>query len=406
MAAQATATVPAFTPTAALATLTAALSQTVVAALPPTATAPADNPNPYFRGIDGASVRPLQVPSGQSPLWLVTSTGEPDHKQQPHFVAIYGREGDGWRELGRLNVPEADFFDPEAVRQVQIDARDVWLELEAGVGAHAGIYKILRWDGGALTVVAENTGANPVAGGLQDLDGDGAPEVILDRTEHYVFCYACGERYFNFAVLRWDAGAMREARIEPLAGDDEATKAVNLAVAQARAGLWKDAAATIAPLESRPQLAQPLRLAIGVLRLHADAFAQQVADGPYPLLDRLFYGDYASALEPLRALDQVQLFSPSSPLISDTVAAGWDASLTYWVTSTTTLLIDSPLAADDAARLARARFLRGWSLALVGNRDGAIADIERAVALAPDDRFFADSLATLKARPSGISRKS
>ena len=232
--APATPTLPVATPTAPLATLTAALSQTVVAALPPTATAPADDPNPYFRGIDGVNARPLRVPDGQAPLWLVTSTGEPDHDRQAHFVALYGRAGDSWRELGRVEVPEADFFDPEAVRQVQLEPQGIWLELEAGVGAHSGLYKLLRWNGKDLVIVAENANSSPVAGGLQDLDGDGVPEVVLDTTEHYVFCYACGERFFNFRVLRWDGSAMREVSLAPLPGDDKATTTVNQAVAQAR----------------------------------------------------------------------------------------------------------------------------------------------------------------------------
>ena len=87
---------------------------------------------------------------------------------------------------------------------------------------------------------------------------------------------------------------------------------------------------------------------------------------------------------------------PSSRLITDTMAAGWEDSLATWITSTTTLLIDSPLANDAPARLAQAHFLRGWALALVNRREEALADIERAVALAPADRFYAQSLATLK----------
>jgi hypothetical protein len=371
------------------------LSATLVAALPPTAT-PGPDGAPIFSGIEGVAVEPLDGAAG-TPLWLVYSHGYPQFDTQKHFVALYTHAAEGWRELSRLELEHVDYLGAGGVSQAQVVPGQIWLEVQAGVGAHSGCYNLLRFDGVALRSEVAGCNSSPGAGALRDLDGDGLPEAILNQSDNYVFCYACGERYFSYAVYRWDGSVMQRVTLDPLPQAGAAP--LNQALALARLGLWKDAQQTIAELEAAGALGPPYRLYAGMIELHAEDFAAQVSEAKYPLLDQLFYGNYPAALDALRAYPPEQLFAAPSPLISGTAAEGWDFSVTYWVTSTTTTLLDAPptLALPDPQLPAAAHFLRGWALTLANPADpAALADIERAAQLAPNERLFADSAAYLR----------
>jgi hypothetical protein len=128
-----------------------------------------------------------------------------------------------------------------------------------------------------------------------------------------------------------------------------------------------------------------------LIRLVAEARAEQAASGAYPLLDQLFYGDYAAALDVLRPLPPAELFGTGSPLVQGTVAEGFEAQLTYAITQST------GLALAIKPDLAAAHFLRGWAVQQTdpGN-PSVLANIERAAELDPDEALFVDSLAYLK----------
>lgn len=367
----------------------------VILAYPPDAEATA---RPLLEAVrdtfKGATALELQVPAGGEPLWALHSHGfrgfDPN-MAGGHFVAIFARTASGWQERARLAVQTPDYVAPGSVWQVQIEPSHIWLAMEGSMGAHSGTFHLLRYDEGRLRVEVESSSAAPGAASLADLDGDGGIDVILNQTDAYVFCYACGVRYPAFEVLHWDGAGL--ARVEMVALPDSAPAAVrdpiNRAVELARAGLWKDAVATLA---GAPATTDPVALWNTVLiRLHAEAFARQAQEGAYPLLDLVFYGDYAAALDVVRRYRPAEIFDPAGPLIAGTPAEGSELELSEWMTRVTSAALEAE------PELAAAYYLRGWAtqLANPGSAE-ALADIERAAQLAPDEALFAESLAHLQ----------
>jgi len=381
----------------------AELKAVVESTLPPTPTPDASGFSPG--GISEVTVLPLTVSEGRQPLWAVFSFGSRDFEaMQNHFVAIHTHNDAGWQELARLELaggpdPEsfylsADYLFENSVTQVFIEPSRIWLQVEGGTGAHSGTYHLLSFDGETLQVEVANFSPSPGAGSLADLNDDGTLEVVLNVTDPYVFCYACGVRKVAFQVLTWDSPNQRisELSIQPMPvgqQDHPACKPTNRAVELAEAGLWKDALGKIIEAkEVAAQAAEPtdswtLEWDYALIKMHADAMTEEVAQSQYPLLSNVFYGDYAAALDVMRPYSPEQIFSPDSPLIVGTVAEGWEETLSDWVIGSTNLALE---AQPD---LAGAYFLRGWAKYLVNpDSPAALADIERATELAPDEPLF------------------
>jgi hypothetical protein len=320
-----------------------------------------------------------------------------------------------WRERARIDLDDVnppdmdpaapDFIAEGSVTQVSIDPARVWLTVDGGVGAHGGTFQLLSFDGappaggGALHGHVSGTGASPGVGSMQDVNGDGVLDAVLDQSDAYVFCYACGVRKVYFRVFYWDSVNQRilEGRIDYFyMGQPQPMRdVVNPAVDMANAGLWKDAltkvteARDLAP--SYPECdVQSLNWTYGVIKLHADAMAADAASGIYPLLSRVFYGDYAAAVDLMRPHSPAQVFDPAGPLIVGTVAEGFES-----------ILSDQIIQSADAALgvksdLAEAYFMRGWARYLVDStftNPQARADVHQAAALRPGDAFFADCAA-------------
>jgi len=369
--------------------------------LPPTPTPDASGFSPG--GISEVNVLPLTVTEGSQPLWAVSSFGFRNFEtEQYHFVAIYTYDDAAWQELARLELAESPesfdvgpgYLSENSVTQVFIEPSRIWLQVEGGFGAHGGTYHLLSFDGKTLQVEVANLSPSPGAGSLADLNDDGTLEVMLNTTDPYVFCYACSVRKVAFQVLTWDSPNQRmfELSIQPMLMGQQghpARKPTNRAVELAEAGLWKDALAKIIEAkEVAAQAAEPtdswtLEWDYVLIKLHADAMAEEVTQSPYPLLSNIFYGDYAAALDLMRPYTAEQIFSPESPLIVGTVAEGWEETLSDWIVGSTNLALE---AQPD---LAAAYFLRGWATYLVKpDSPEAQADIERAAELAPEEPLF------------------
>ncbi len=369
----------------------AAIQATVVAGLPPTATsAPGDTP--IYTGIVSATVVPL-VGEGAG-LYAVGSIGTRSFDPiQNHFVALYGADNGAWRELARLELDNPDFVGEGALTQVEIAPGRVWLALESGVGAHGGCFDLLSYDGSTLSDTLATCHGSPAAAYIDDIDGNGVNEVIVNQTEDYVFCYACGVKLINLQPLEWDGQKFIARGLDKVDGSRPEAQAVNQAIEQASAGLWKDAQATLAQLPAATALDPQAAWDVGSITLIASARADQAHSGAYPLIDNLFYGDYAAALDTLRPLTPAERFDPNGPLFTGTPAEGWVDSFTYAITSTTDLALAAQPDRPEAL------FLRGLALELSdpGSAD-AIAAIERASQLAPDETLYSESLAYLKSK--------
>jgi hypothetical protein len=358
---------------------------------------------------DDVHVLQLVVPPGWERLWVAYSVGmRPFDPLRSHFLAIYacGVAGD-WIERARVNLDDVnppdmdpatpDFIAEGSVNQVQIDPARVWLAIDGGVGAHGGTFQLLSFDGGAVQGLVSGVGASPGVGSMQDADGDGVLDVVLNQSDAYVFCYACGVRKVNFRVFWWDSVNARilEARIEHfLMGQPQPMRdLVNPAVDMANAGLWKDAlpkiseARDLAP--SYPECdIRTLNWDYAMIKLHADAMAADAVHGIYPLLSRVFYGDYAAAVDLMRPHSPVDVFDPAGPLIAGTVAEGMEDILSGYIIESA----DAALAYDPD--LAEAHLMRGWAKYLADPSDPqARADVHQAAALRPGDAFLADCAA-------------
>jgi hypothetical protein len=281
------------------------------------------------------------------------------------------------------------------VQQVSIEPGYIWLEVQSGAGAHSGVYDLFAFDPIDRSIAQHITSFSsaPGAGYTADVNGDGQLDVVLDATDYYVFCYACGVTKPRYRVLAWDGKQLSEVTLTTLFDliPAEAQQANNEAVRLARAGLWKDAQAAIDQTQTL-QADQPIvRWNAALIDLHAQAYRDQVAAQSFPLLNHLFYGDYAAAIEVLRPYPPDQIFSPTGPLISGTVADGWIDQLAQWVTDATTAALE---ARPD---LAAAYFLRGWAAALRNPDDPqALNDIQRAAELDPAEALYAQSVVYLK----------
>ncbi len=374
--------------------LTAELSKTVAAALPPSPTP--DSSGYTGPALEGVNVLLLNVPQGSPPLWAVFTYGMRDVlANQNHFIAIYTHDSRGWQRLQKFDLANADYIDPSGVRQILLESTHVWLEVQSGVGAHGGCYDLyaLNLAGFAVDEPASNCGDSPGAGSVTDVNGDGQPDVVLNQTDSYVFCYACGESHPQFTVMQWDGTKLSPIDLTPLpdSAPNDLRRLNNRAVEMARAGLWKDAQATIDQAAALGTHDATVAWNAGLIKLYSRALLEQVNAKVYPLLDNVFYGDYAAALAVLRPYPPAELFTKDSPLIKGTPAEGFEDSLIYWITSTTTTAI------QFQPDLAGAYFLRGWAEYLANpTGPSALSDIDRAAQLDPTEALFSQSVVYLK----------
>ena len=358
--------------------------------------------------FDGLAVLPLNAPAGEQSLWAVHSAGFRNFDLDPlpnHFVTIYTWQNNSWQELARheLNSLDENNFGPDylneqSVNQVDIDPSFTWLAIDGGIGAHGGTFQLLRFDGTALHLEVTGTNSSPGLGYLEDLNNDGAPEVILRAHDYYVFCYACGVRLLNFVVYTWDAvnERMLQVTLQPMLMGQQghpARQPTNRAVELANAGLWQQAlpqieeAERLAAASDEPTDTFTLTWDAALIRLYNQVYQAELDQAPYPLLTNIFYGDYAAALDIMRGYGSEQLFSATPPIIQGTVAEGneqWLAS--YILTQSNAALAVPDL---DPATLAAIHYFHAWATYLNNPADPQIgADLQQAAALNPAEPLF------------------
>lgn len=345
----------------------------------------------------GVNVLPLTTTGNLSALYAAYSTGSilnllPDGR---HVLALYTFVNQRWEEVQKLNLEASDYVDATSVQQVMLEPSHLWLEVQSGAGAHSGCYDLFAFDPVSRSVSQHiaSCDSSSGAGHVTDVNGDGQLDVVLDATDYYVFCYACGVTKPQYSVLAWDGKQLSEVTLTTLfdVTPPEAQQTNNEAVRLARAGLWKDAQATIEQAKTLKADNPIVRWNAGLIDLHARAYRDQVSAQSFPLLNNIFYGDYAAALNVLRPYPPDQIFSPTGPVISGTVAEGWLDQLTTPVSDATNAALQ---AKPD---LAAAYFLRGWAAYLQNPGDPqALKDIERAAELDPAEALYAQSVVYLK----------
>lgn len=356
-------------------------------------------------GIDSVVAFPLETrdPEGtdNNILWLAHTVGirsfEPE---QNHLMAIYRLDGEDWHEAARAEFAMSD--DPETpgvspdylgeggVSQVQVEPTRIWIQVEGGVGAHSGVYGLFSFDGSMLTEQLDGFSSSPGVGWIEDLNGDGINEVLLDSTDYYVFCYACGVRDVRYNIWYWDGTEMLPAELQSLseaAPEQVRTFNENL-LALVNAGLWKDAQALLDQALIFSYTEPALQWNLVYVRTNAEARqANAEGESAYPLLGHLFYGDYAAAVELLREVGADGLFVPDTELIAGTVADGWQTEVADRINSVASAAL---VAQPD---LAAAYFVRGWGeYVRAYDETAAVADVQKAAEFAPDDVLYRKSV--------------
>lgn len=351
-------------------------------------------------GIESAYALPLET-TDESVLWLAHTTGirsfEPE---QAHVMAVYTLSDETWQEVARreflpgetMDAPNfsPDYLGEESLAQVQIEPDHLWIQAEGGVGAHSGVYGLFSFDGAFFTEQVNGFSSSPGVGQLADVNNDGINEVLLDATDYYVFCYACGVRAVGWQIHYWDGTQMVPVELAELSEDAPAQvqEFNQTLLALVAAGLWKDAQAMLDGAAIFSYTSPTLQWNLAHVRVNATARQEVIAgESAYPLLGYVFYGDYTGAVEYMREYGADGLFIPDTDLITGTVAAGWETEVAERLST------NASAAIDQQPELAAAYFVRGWGEYIRDyDESAAVADVQKALELAPDDVLYQKSV--------------
>ena len=228
----------------------------------------------------------------------------------------------------------------DAIRTVAgATAERAWLEAFGETGAHGVTYDLLLWNGVELVAVVGHFSSAPgnvvapgAAAQLRDLDGDGDPELVIDRTDPYLFHYTSQIWHADAAVLRRDGDEFREVRLA-LPGLSVGTEALNesrAVLSFAAAGWWgyalehAEAAAALAPDNER------LAWNIIVIRERGAAALREAARSAVPWLGSLLAGEWGSAVEHLRDIPH-RRWLELDRVLRDTPLAGLETEVAQLV---------------------------------------------------------------------------
>ena len=245
-----------------------------------------------------------------------------------------------------------------------------------------------------LETALSHISSRPNAGEITDLDGDGLPEFVLNASNPFVFCYACAVEEHAVDLYRWDGTALSRVELAVPAGLAPGAAAdAGRVVALVEADLWREAAALAVQTASGTPDDDGLRwLSILVNQMAAARLGHAGSPGQ-PLLTNVLAGEYAAALDLMRAHPPAEAFALDGPLIVGTAAE------TDITTMAVELLDYSERALaqrPDDASIHAVRAL-GLALASPDQLDQAREAAARALELAPADEFLQQVSAFLEA---------
>ena len=342
---------------------------------------------------------PFDESEGGSSLWLAITTGpQPSYLDTDgevvnffHFAAVYRRGADGaWDDpTAKLTIDSApqrihDFavFDPGP--SISSQASPILIAIHGETGAHGGTFDVLLLHDGRLETAISHISARPNAGELVDLDGDGVPEVVLDDSNPYVFCYTCAVEEKREQVYFWIDGGYQAVPLEAPSGlPTELATTADRVVRLARADLWREAAALAADAARRSERDDLRRLSILVNRTAVLRLAHAGTSGQ-PLLTNVLAGEYAQAFALISRHTPEDAFSLDGPLVTDTAAASDPTTMAVTLIDySERALAERP--ADAAIHTVRAL---GLTLASPDDLRRARAAINKAVESAAGDQFL------------------
>jgi hypothetical protein len=110
--------------------------------------------------------------------------------------------------------------------------------------------------------------------------------VILDNTDAYVFCYACGLRMPYYQVWRWAGSAWEMVRLSDLpdTAPAEVRDLNNRAVELVGGGFWQEGQAMIAEAAAQAPEEPSVIWNKLLIDLKAEALGSQLYPDAYPLI--------------------------------------------------------------------------------------------------------------------------
>ena len=261
----------------------------------------------------------------------------------------------------------------DAIRAVEgATAERAWLEAFGEAGAHGVTYDLLLWDGQELVAVVGHFTAAPgnvvapgAAAQLRDLDGDDDPELVIDRTDPYLFYYTSQIWHADAAVLRREGDEFREVT---LAAPDASVGAEVLAEAAAAldfaaAGWWGRALERAAAAAALAPDDETLRWNAIVIRERGGAALREAERSSVGWLGALLAGEWRGAIGQLRGVPHVGWLSLEQ-VLRDTPLAGLEAEVAELVLQrgTAALMAAERLPVQDTAPVYLLRGLARWWL--------------------------------------------
>ncbi len=302
-----------------------------------------------------------------------------------HVAAIYEQSGDDWVELSNLTLESGP-----TVAEVEVVADEYegssWIAVHGFTGAHSGTFELLQFDGVDLTSSVWWFSSMPGAATIVDLDGVDPPEIVLNATDPYVYCYACGVRAWHEVIYRWVEGQLVEVPLAGVAANDQLiTDLTEAAALLAQADLWAHALRTVTEARNAdPKNMDVFWLYTLIERVAEPRLADAGAD-QQPFMTNILAGEYEAAVDLMRPYEPAVALDPNGPLIAGTVAEG------SWADATAAWTLDySERALALAPDLAAAHAVRAFGLLVQNPEDWseALGEMEEARRRQPRDEFY------------------
>ena len=249
-----------------------------------------------------------------------------------------------WRGAERLSSAElpsgGSLRSGDAIRVVDgATSQRAWLEAFGETGAHGVTYDLLLWNGrelvaviGHFTSAPGNVVAPGAAAALRDLNGDGVSELVIDRTDPYLFHYTSQVWQADAAVLRREGDAFHEVELSLPAASvgDDAMASARASLAFAEAGWWRYAlehaqeAARLAPDS------ESLAWNAIVIGERGGAALREAERSAVAWLGALLAGDWGEAVQQMYAVP-TRRWLELDRVLRDTPLAGSETSVAQLV---------------------------------------------------------------------------
>lgn len=347
--------------------------------------------------VDAVAIRlqPIETDPGQE-LWFAVTTGRGVTERlgaRSHVAGMLVRRPDGgWTEVALYTLQSTPFETEPQLVHVTGGGDVAWIGVFGSVAGAATTFELLRFDGAAFSPALWWFARGADAARLIDLNENGTPEIVLDGANRSVLCQGCDVVAFEEVIYRWSGDRLVLVEIVALDRDGEVAALVDDAVAQVRADLWREAAATFqeaVQLDPSDQEVWWMSLLAGRI---ADARLAHAGAAAQPLLTHVLAGEHDAAAELMRAVDPADAFDPTGALMAGTDGLRAPGRMAE-------LLIDyaSRAIGYDPERHA-AYVVRALGVLLDDpDRIGeARADLEHALELQPEDDFYQAALAYLE----------